>query len=232
MAALQTIQLLGLLGAASYGLARLARASRRAAWHRYAIVAQPRAGVPTMPRGYSVRELSASTLAGHPVDANPAVQAARFAGGLTCLGAFDPRERLTGLIWLRADDHDEDEVAVRFLLPPDCCWDTGLWIAPEHRMGRSFGALWAGAGVWMDARGLTCSLSRISDYNRTALHPHLRMQARVLAHCTFVRFGNWQWSAAARPRLVHLRGGQEPARAVLDLRGLDFSVQAGSVKAS
>lgn len=220
MAAIQTIQLLGLLGAASYGLARLARASRSAAWHRYALVAQPRAGLPKMPRGYSVRELAAADLAEQEIDASPAVQAERFAAGLTCLGAFEPGGRLTGLVWLGVGAHEEDEVAVRFLFPPDCCWDTGLWIAPEHRMGRSFAALWAGAADWMDARGLTCSLSRISDYNRTALHPHLRMQARVLAHCTFVRFGNWQWSAAARPRLVQLRGTQEPARAVLDLRGL------------
>ena len=236
MAALQTIQLLGVLGALSYGLARLARASRTAAWHRYALVAQPRAGLPTMPRGFAVRELFAAELAGQEIDASPAVQAERFAAGLTCLGAFDPRGQLTGLVWLGAGAYDEDEVAVRFLLPADCCWDTGLWIVPEHRMGRSFAALWAGVGRWMDVRELTCSLSRISDYNRTALSAHLRMQARVLAHCTFVQFGSWQWSAAARPRLVHLRSAHESARAVLDLRGLDLPdaapVQAGSVNAS
>lgn len=236
MAALQTIQLLGLLGAVSYGLARLARASRSAAWHRYAVVAQPRIGLPAMPRGYAVRELSAAELAGQKIDAGPAVQAERFAAGLTCLGAFDPRGQLTGLVWLGTGTYDEDEVAARYLLPAHCCWDTGLWIAPEHRMGRTFAALWAGVGRWMAPHGLTCSLSRISDYNHTALRAHLRMRARILAHCTFVRFGSWQWSAAARPRLVHLRGAQEKARAVLDLRGLDLPdaapVQAGSVSAS
>ncbi len=149
MAALQTIQLLGLLGAVSYGLARLARASRSAAWHRYAVVAQPRSGLPTMPRGFAVRELSAAELAGQEIDASPAVQAERFAAGLTCLGAFDPRGQLTGLVWLGTGTYDEDEVAVRFLLPADCCWDTGLWIAPEHRMGRTFAALWAGVKAWM-----------------------------------------------------------------------------------
>lgn len=236
MAALQTIQLLGLLGAVSYGLARLARASRSAAWHRYAVVAQPRSGLPKLPRGFEVREVSAAELAELEVDAGPAVQAERFAAGLTCLGAFDPRGQLTGLVWLGTGAYDEDEVAVRFLLPAGCCWDTGLWIAPEHRMGRTFAALWAGVKAWMAPRGLTCSLSRISDYNRTALSAHLRMQARVLAHCTFVRLGDWQWSAAARPRLVHLRGAREKARAIFDLRGLDLTsvaeAQAGRVNAS
>jgi hypothetical protein len=236
VAALQTIELLGLLGAASYGLARLARASRCVAWHRYALVVQPRTRLPAMPRGYAVQELSAAALSEWGIDASPAVQAERFEAGLACLGAFDPRGALTGLVWLGTEAYDEDEVAVRFLLPADCCWDTGLWIAPEHRMGRTFAALWAGVATWMDEHGLTCSLSRISDYNRTALRAHLRMQARVLAHCTFVRFGNWQWSAAARPRLVQLRATQDKARAVLDLRGLDLTggvqAQAGSVSAS
>ena len=43
MAVSHTIQMLGLIGAASYLAARLARGSGRAAFHRYAIVAQPRA---------------------------------------------------------------------------------------------------------------------------------------------------------------------------------------------
>lgn len=224
---MHTIQMLGLIGAASYVAARLARASGRAAFHRYAIVAQPRSGLPAMPRGFRVEELGPAELAAHAVDAPPAVQARRFAEGLTCLAAFDAKDRLTGLVWLREAAHEEDEVAVRFLLPARCCWDTGLWIAPQHRMGRTFAALWAGAGAWMDARGLTHSLSRISDYNVAALHSHKRMGATVLAHHSFLRLGDWQWSAAARPRLVRLGQGRE---AELDLAPLWY--QAGSVSAS
>jgi len=219
MAGSHTIQMLGLIGAASYLAARLARRSGRGVFHRYAIVSQPRAALPAMPRGFAVRELAAQELAGHAIDIAPEVQARRFAEGLTCLAAFDAKQRLTGLIWLREDRHDEDEVAVRFLLPTGACWDTGLWIAPEYRMGRTFAALWAGAGLWMDARGLTHSLSRISDYNLPALLSHKRMGAKVLAHRIFLQLGGWQWSARTQPQLVKLGG---VAGAELDLRGVQL----------
>lgn len=215
MAGSHTIQMLGLIGAASYLVARLARRSGRGVFHRYAIVAQPRAALPAMPRGFVVREIGAEELAGRAIDIAPEVQARRFAEGLTCLAAFDAKQRLTGLIWLREHRHDEDEVAVRFLLPKEACWDTGLWIAPEYRLGRTFAALWAGAGLWMDARSLTHSLSRISDYNLPALLAHKRMGASVLAHRIFLQLGGWQWSARTQPRLVKLGGD---AGAELDLR--------------
>lgn len=224
---MHTLQMLGLIGAASYLAARLARASQLAAFHRYAIVAQPRAGLPEMPRGFRVEQIGPDELARHVVDADAAVQARRFAEGLTCLAAFDLKDRLTGLIWLRKAVHDEDEVAVRFVLPAHCCWDTGLWIAPAHRLGRSFAALWAGVGRWMDPRGLSHSLSRISDYNRPALLAHRRMGAAVLAHHSFIRFGQWQWSAATRPRLIRLGRGR---KAELNL-ALRWN-QAGRVSAS
>lgn len=214
MAASHTIQMLGLIGAASYLAARVARGSGWAAFHRYAIVAQPRHALPPMPRGFTVRALGAEELALHRVDVGPQVQARRFSEGLTCLGSFDAKQRLTGLVWLREHRHDEDEVAVRFLLPGGCCWDTGLWIARQYRMGRSFAALWAGAGEWMDARGLTQSLSRISDYNLPALLAHKRMGARVVAHRSFLRLGKWQWSVSSRPRLVRI---DREAVAELDL---------------
>ncbi|MFN3516248.1 MAG: hypothetical protein ACK4YM_03695 [Novosphingobium sp.] len=224
---MHTLQMLGLIGSASYLAARLARASGKAAWHRYAILAQPRTGLPAMPRGFRVEALGAGDLAGHAVDAGAQVQAQRFAEGLECLGAFDTRGRLTGLVWLREGAYREDEVAARFLLPLRCCWDTGLWIAPQHRLGRSFAALWAGAGAWMDARGLECSLSRVSDYNLPALTAHKRMGARVLTHHSFLQVGGWQWSSAGRPKLVRLGQGRE---AELDLAPLWH--QAGRVSAS
>ncbi len=214
MAGMHTIQMLGLIGASSYFAARVARASGKAAFHRYAILAQPRTGLPAMPRRFRVAQLSAAELARFSVDADPIVQARRFAAGLTCLAAFDAKDRLTGLIWLRDAAYQEDEVAVRFVLPPQCCWDTGLWIAPEHRMGRSFAALWAGVAAWMAVRGLTHSLSRISDYNLPALKAHRRMDAVVLAHHSFAQIGGWQWCRTARPRLVRLGQRRE---AVLDL---------------
>lgn len=220
---MHTIQMLGLIGAASYLAARAARGMGALAWHRYAILAQPRAGLPTMPRGYAVRALVAGDLAGleqagQAIDAPAAVQAERFAAGLTCLGVFDRQARLTGLVWLGQGAYREDEVAVRFAIPPRCCWDTGLWIAPPHRMGRSFAALWAGVGQWMEARGLSHSLSRVADYNLPALTAHRRMGAQVLGHRSFLRIGGWQWSGETEPRLVRL--GPASATAELDLGAL------------
>ena len=223
MAAIQTIQLLGMLGTFSYVLARAARASGVAAFHRYAIVSQPRERLPAMPAGYRVEALDAAALGGlgqggQRIDASAEVQALRFAAGLTCLGAFNRKDQLVGVIWLGTGRYDEDEVQARFLLPEGCCWDTGLWIAPKFRLGRAFAALWAGTGDWMAGRGLTHSLSRVSDYNLPAILSHKRMGARTLAHHTFIRVGAWQWSTHTRPRLV--RGAGEVPE--LDLRGAAY----------
>lgn len=224
LAAIQTIQLLGMLGTFSYVLARAARASGVAAFHRYAIVSQPRERLPAMPAGYRVEALDAAALGalgqgGQRIDASAEVQALRFAAGLTCLGAFNRKDQLVGVIWLGTGRYDEDEVQARFLLPEGCCWDTGLWIAPKFRLGRAFAALWAGTGDWMAGRGLTHSLSRVSDYNLPAILSHKRMGARTLAHHTFIRVGAWQWSTHTRPRLV--RGAGEVPE--LDLRGAAYS---------
>ncbi|MEY4237780.1 MAG: hypothetical protein RL339_381 [Pseudomonadota bacterium] len=160
---MHTIQMLGLIGAASHVGARAARGMGALAWHRYAILAQPRAGLPTMPRGYAVRALVAGDLAGleqagQAIDAPAAVQAERFA------------------------------------------------------------ALWAGVGQWMEARGLSHSLSRVADYNLPALTAHRRMGAQVLGHRSFLRIGGWQWSGETEPRLVRL--GPARATAELDLGAL------------
>lgn len=220
VAGLNTIQMLGLAGALSYGIARVLSGTRAIAFHRYAIVCQPRSGLPEMPRGFRVEELDRAQLARHSVDIDPAVQARRFDEGLTCLGSFDLKGRLTGLIWLRAEMHLEDEVAVRFILPAHCCWDTGLWVAPQFRLGRSLAALWAGAGNWMDRHGAAYSLSRVSDYNLAALLSHRRMGAVVLAHHSFLKLGSWQWSRRTSPRLIKI--GQAGS-ADLDLRLLDLA---------
>jgi hypothetical protein len=213
--ALQTIQLLGALGTFSYLAARACRASGLVAFHRYAVIAQPRARLPVMPAGYRVEEMTAETLSCHAIDVGAEVQARRFAEGLTCLAAFDRRDRLVGLVWLRRELYHEDEVRVRFLLPDGCCWDTGLWIAPPHRLSRAFAALWAGVGEWMAAHGLSHSLSRISDYNLAAQLAHKRMGAQTLSHHVFITLGPWQWSSDTRPRLTRR---DEAATPELDLR--------------
>ena len=221
MPALQTIQLIGVVSTLSYALARVAMASGFAAFYRYAIVAVPRDAMPPMPAGWRVEAMSADTLAGHTIDVGPAIQAQRFAEGLTCLAAFNRHNRLTGVIWLAQGAYREEEVDVDFLLPPGACWDTGLWVAPQHRLGRSFPALWAGVAQWMDARGIGQSLSRITDYNVASILAHRRLKARTLSHHSFLRIGNWQWSSDTRPRLSrrfsHGKTAPDAPRPVVDL---------------
>jgi hypothetical protein len=202
--ALHTLQMLGAVGAASYIIARAGRASRRIAYYRYAIIAQPRARLPEIPKGYRVEEMTPEALAGHIIDIGPDIQRLRFTQGLIPLAAFDRKDTLVGIVWLRQERYDEDEVRVRFILPEHCCWDTGLWINPRYRLSRAFAALWGGVGEWMDGRALTHSLSRISDYNMPALASHKRMGAITLSHHVFIVIGAWQWCFGVRPRLSRI----------------------------
>ena len=206
--ALQTLQILGVAGVASYALARAAVRSGLLAFYRYAIVATPQPSLPAMPRGYAVRPLSAAELAGHSIDAPPTVQADRFAQGMTCLAAFNRKEQLVGVTWLIEGGLIEDDVRVLFEVPENCCWDTGLWIAPAHRLSRAFAAIWAGTAEWMVERGLTHSVSRIADYNLASILSHRRMGAVTLGHHSFMKIAGWQYSWSTRPRLLRIGEGK------------------------
>jgi hypothetical protein len=219
MAALQTLSALGVAGVASYTLARLAVRSRIFRYYRYALVAVDTVSLPAMPRGLCVRSIDAAELTTFPIDAPPDVQADRFAQGMTCLGAFNAAGALLGVTWISAVSIVEDDVAVRFLLPPNASWDTGLWIDPRYRLSRAFAALWAGTREWMEARGRDTSYSRIADYNLASASAHRRLGARRLGHHTVVTLGPWQISLTTRPRIVRLTEG--PAE--LDLLGFDRS---------
>lgn len=203
-------------GVASYALARLAVRSGFITYYRYAIIAVAATSMPAMPRSLSVRALEAGELARYEIDAPPAVQADRFAQGMTCLAAFNAQQALVGVTWVGGRNFIEDDVAVRFDLPENSCWDTGLWIAPRFRLGRGFLALWAGTRNWMEARGLHTSYSRIADYNLPSILAHRRLGATVLDHNVFVKIGPWQLSFATRPRLIRIAHGA----AALDVRRL------------
>jgi hypothetical protein len=137
-------------------------------------VAVPVDGMPKMPRGFRVEALDANALAMYEIDISRDVQIARFAQGLTCLGAFNAKEELTGINWIGVEPFVEDEVHVRFSVPADAGWDTGLWVRPEHRLGRGFAALWAGTlNPLAQANG--CGNRR--SHNRNPLFP-LAVDAR------------------------------------------------------
>jgi hypothetical protein len=205
--AMSTIQMLGLAGVLSYAAARLAAKAGMLGYNRYTLVAVPVQGMPKMPRGFRVVEMDAAVLAGHEIDVPTEVQAARFAQGLTCLGAYNTKDELVGVNWIGTNPFIEDEVHVRFSVPEDAGWDTGLWVKPEHRLGRAFAALWAGTADWLRTQNRHWSMSRIADYNMPSLLSHRRMGSVTVGHITAIRFFSWQWLAEGRPRVVRLNGG-------------------------
>lgn len=199
--------MLGVAGLLSYAAARLAARAGMLGYNRYSLLAVPVEGMPKMPRGFRVDYLDAAALAQHQIDVPTEVQATRFAQGLVCLGAFNSKNELVGVNWIGRGPFVEDEVHVRFSVPNDAGWDTGLWVRPEHRLGRGFAALWAGTAEWLRGQDCAWSMSRIADYNLPSILSHKRMGGVIVGHVTAVRFFRWQWMAEGRPRLVRLSGG-------------------------
>lgn len=199
--------MLGVAGMLSYAAARFAARAGMLGYNRYSLVAVPVGGMPSMPRGFHVEVLDAKALAQHGIDVSSEVQATRFAQGLICLGAFNAKNQLVGVNWVGCGPFVEDEVHVRFLVPANAGWDTGLWVRPEHRLGRGFAALWAGTAEWLQSQGLSWSMSRIADYNLPSILSHKRMGGVIVGHLTAIRFFRWQWMAEGRPRMVRLTSG-------------------------
>ena len=199
--------MLGVAGLLSYAAARFAARAGMLGYNRYSLVAVPVEGMPDMPRGFRVEVLDAEALAEHKIDVSTDVQATRFAQGLVCLGAFNAKNQLVGVNWVGCGPFVEDEVHVRFSVPENAGWDTGLWVRPEYRLGRGFAALWAGTAEWLRTQNLQWSISRIADYNLPSILSHKRMGAVTVGHITAVRLHKWQWMAQGRPRMVRVSGG-------------------------
>lgn len=202
-----TIQMLGVAGLLSYAAARFAARAGMLGYNRYSLVAVPVEGMPKMPRGFRIAVLTTDALEQHQIDVSLEVQTTRFAQGLICLGAFNSKNELVGVNWVGCGPFVEDEVHVRFSVPAIAGWDTGLWVRPEHRLGRGFAALWAGTADWLRGQGMQWSMSRIADYNLPSILSHKRMRAVTVGHITAVRFYKWQWMAEGRPRMVRISGG-------------------------
>jgi hypothetical protein len=96
-----TLQMLGVAGVLSYAAARFAAKAGVLGYNRYMLVSVPVAGMPAMPRGFRVEEMTAAQLSAHDIDVSPEVQQARFAQGLTCLAAFNPKGQLVGVNLLK-----------------------------------------------------------------------------------------------------------------------------------
>jgi hypothetical protein len=210
LSAITTLQLLGLAGLLSYGAARLVAKTGLIGYSRYTLVAVPVTGMPKMPRGYRVENMSFDQLGDLPINVRKEEQERWFVQGMKCLVAFNSKDECVGANWVGPGPFDEIMVHLRFAVPEAAAWDTGLWIPPEHRLGRGFSALWAGTADWLHAHGRQWSMSWIADYNLPSLLSHKRMQSQVVGHIMIFRLGRWQFMAQGRPRLVRIDRGARP----------------------
>lgn len=201
-----SLKLLGLAGVVSYAAARLAAKAGMVGYSRLTLVAVPVSGMPEMPKGFRVEPITAEALRSHVIDIPPAVQRLRFAQGMTCLAAFNRKNEIVGITWIGSGPFEEDAMPIRFHVPADAAWDAGLWIKPQHRLGRGFAALWAGTAEWLRANDKEWSMSWIADYNLPSLLSHKRMDAVTVGQVMTFRFFRWQYMAEGRPKLVQTNG--------------------------
>lgn len=200
-----SFKVLGTMGLASCAAAYVCVKLRHVSYDRFVLIAVPARGLPEMPRGYSHRMLGLEDLAEFTIDIGPKMQAQRFAAGMECLGIFDRRGELVGVSWLAKRVYHEGHLHVRFQLPDNAAWDTGLWVPEEKRMGRAFAATWGAIRHWLHREGLDWTLSSIADYNIPSILSHRRLGAKTLGHVVVVRIGRWQFTIGARP-FVTIKG--------------------------
>lgn len=205
----QTLSIIGIAGVASYAVARLAVRTGWVRWYRYAVIHLARAGLPAMPPGYSAHELTPEEALAIDTGATEEFRRNRLRDGMTCLAVRNRKGECVAAVWIGIGDCAEDDVAITFRVPQGAAWDTGMWVHPDHRLGRAFAALVAALGEWMDQKGVAGSYSRIADYNLASLTAHRRLGASLIGHHGVLKLGPWQWCAKARPRLIRIdRGGR------------------------
>lgn len=202
-----SLKLLGLAGVVSYAAARLAAKAGMIGYSRLTLVAVPVSGMPEMPKGFRVEPIAPDVLLGHDIDISAEVQHLRFAQGMVCLAAYNRKAELVGVTWVGSGPFAEDAMPIRFHVPTNAAWDAGLWIKPQHRLGRGFAALWAGTAEWLWANDKIWSMSWIADYNLPSLLSHKRMGAVTVGHVMTFRFFRWHYMAEGRPKMVRVNGG-------------------------
>lgn len=202
----QTLSIIGIAGIASYAFARLALRTGWVCWYRYAVIYLPRDNLPAMPPGYSAEELTPDEALTIETGATEEFRRNRLRDGMTCLAVRNRKGACVAAAWIGAGDCGEDDVSLMFRIPAGTAWDTGMWVHPDHRLGRAFSALVAALGEWMGRQGVAGSYSRIADYNLASLTAHRRLSARMIGHFAVLKVGNWQWCAQGRPRLIRIDG--------------------------
>lgn len=120
------------------------------------------------------------------LDVSAQIVRERMAQGAVCL-ALSKGAKLQGCIWYAVDRYDEDEVRAQFVLPRSAVWDFGAYVAPEHRLSRSFDQLWRGFARYSSDQGSRYSISRIATHNVASMRAHGRLPHTVLGDCSFIR---------------------------------------------
>lgn len=160
----------------------------------YFLVRQPVQERPLLPDhlrgGVSVRLLTS---------ADPEISAAlsrveeldtRLRRGDTCLAGFHDG-RVVGYLWLCYAAFEDDETHCRFV-PRDGAggaWDFDLSVAPAHRGGAVFAALWDAAWDVLRQKGYDWTASRVSAFNDLSLRSHRRIGAAAVGTLLVLRAG-------------------------------------------
>jgi len=180
---------------------------------RYILTAQPIPDdpLPLRPGKLSFQELKPGDPRLRDLPLSDKVLDFRFGQNAVCIAAIE-NDRAVACIWFCFGHYDEDMVRCRYVLEPEqeTAWDFDVYVAPEHRMGRTFARLWAAANEYLRARGVRWSLSRISGYNPASFNSHKRLGARVIGRASFLRIGNWQLMWSNRAPYLHLSRKAQP----------------------
>lgn len=109
----------------------------------------------------------------------PGAIAERFEQGSVCIAATKDGE-LAGFMWLQFDALRERLLRCDFVPSPHgtVSWDFDLYVAPQYRLGRTFGRLWSRAKEILVERGVQTTVSWIAFDNASSQRAHERMGAR------------------------------------------------------
>jgi hypothetical protein len=138
----------------------------------------------------------------------PEIIRGRFDQGANCLAAFKNGE-FVGFIWLILGSYEEDEVRCRFTPFPESktSWDFDVYVEPKYRISTAFVRLWDAANGFLQERGISWTMSRISAFNFTSRAIHTKMGGQVVGSAYFMIIGRFQLMFATMPPYFHFSQG-------------------------
>lgn len=205
-------QSLGLRNALLYSIHRTLHAIHPScSLNSYYIVAQPIPSQPLLPgsRGASiaVRFVDPGDVVLDSMGRSAEEIAARFAGSGVCIVA-EKNGRMVGFLWLLLGRYREPDDRSTFIIDSRrAAWDLDVFVEPALRLSPVFARLWSEANLWLRARGIEWTLSRISCYNERSLQSHARLGSIKLGRMTFLKLGPMQTMLSSVTPYVHCSMG-------------------------